>query len=588
MVEDDPGPLADVTVIRVKNTSEALGWFAAAFYDFPAQSLTLIGLTGTNGKTTISWMLEQMLISAGHQVGVIGTVNYRYRDGAGRVIIEPAPLTTPGQVQIQQLLRRMVDQGVTHVIMETSSHAIAQGRLAGLFFDVAVFTNLSRDHLDYHGSMEEYFAAKKLLFTRYLKKEGRAVIVTEAGGGEEKNWGERLRKELLEQHAVAVTDCALHPKAAVNAGRLDQDINGFSCELSLLGKRISLHSSLTGKYNVLNLLAAAGAGATLQMEAQEIVRGLQEVGQVPGRLERVQLPGLSIDEQPCVLVDYAHTPDALKNVLHTLRPLVQGRLICVFGCGGDRDQGKRPLMGAVAAESADFTLVTSDNPRTEDPAAIIRQVAQGVCSAGAVERTIADLFGDQPVRDGDFPGFVCIEDRKLAVHLACTLVGPGDMVLLAGKGHEDYQVIGKERIFFDDRVEGMNGLLRWTVPHLRRALQGVEVVQQGKPRDLFGQISTDTRILSPGDIFVALAGENFDGHDYLGTAAEAGAAVVIVQQDVQNNELPGHSDKDISGGKDSGVCGYLPEKITRFALLNDLNTLQGSGDGGRSSAKARS
>lgn len=531
LVEDDPGPLANVTVVRVQDTSEALGWLASAFYDFPVQSLCLIGLTGTNGKTTISWMLEQMLTSAGHQVGVIGTVNYRYQDEEGRTVIEPAPLTTPGQVQLQRLLRQMVDQGVTHVIMETSSHAIAQGRLAGLFFDVAVFTNLSRDHLDYHGGMEEYFAAKKLLFTRYLKPEGRAVIVTEPSGREGENWGERLRKELLEKHAVAVTDCALHSKAAVNASELSQDINGFSCELTLLGQQMSLHSRLTGKYNVLNLLAAAGVGVVLQMKAQDVLRGLQEVGQVPGRLERVQLPGLSIDEQPCVLVDYAHTPDALKNVLQTLRPLVEGRLICVFGCGGDRDQGKRPLMGAVATEFADLSIVTSDNPRSEDPAEIIRQVAEGVSFAGAVERVVEDLFGDQPVLDGDFPGFVCVEDRKRAVHLACALVGPGDMVLVAGKGHEDYQVIGQERIFFDDRIEGLNGLLRWTVPHLHRVLPDTEVLQQGKQRGLFGQISTDTRSIASGDIFVALAGENFDGHDYLGVAAEAGAAVVIVQQE---------------------------------------------------------
>lgn len=537
VVEDDPGPLAGVTVVRVNNTAEALGWLAAAFYDFPAQSLTLIGLTGTNGKTTVSWMLEQILFSAGYQVGVIGTVNYRYHDGSGRQVVEPAPLTTPGPVQLQRLLRQMADQGVTHVIMETSSHALFLGRLAGLLFDVALFTNLSRDHLDFHGSMEEYFAAKKLLFTRYLKKEGRAVIVTEPSGLEGINWGERLRKELLGQQAPgqqapgAVLDCGFHPKAAINADKLMQDINGFSCELSLAGERVAFHSRLTGSYNVLNLLAAAGVGRALKMDAHRIFSGLKEVGQVPGRLERVQLSGIGEEEQPCVLVDYAHTPDALKNVLRTLRSLAEGQLICVFGCGGDRDQGKRPLMGAVAAECAGISLVTSDNPRSEDPASIIQQVAQGAGSIGAVERSFEELFGEQAVQDGDFPSFVCIEDRKTAVHTACVLAGPGDIVLLAGKGHEDYQVIGQERIFFDDRVEGVNGLLRWTIPHLLKALQGGAILQQGKQTGLFGRISTDTRTLGQGDIFIALCGENFDGHDYLGTAAEAGAAVVIVQQE---------------------------------------------------------
>ncbi|MCI5164837.1 MAG: UDP-N-acetylmuramoyl-L-alanyl-D-glutamate--2,6-diaminopimelate ligase [Candidatus Electrothrix sp. GM3_4] len=540
VVEDDPGPLPGVTVVRVNNAAEALGWLSSAFYDFPARSLALIGLTGTNGKTTVSWMIEQVLISAGYQVGVIGTVNYRYQDGSGGEVIESAPLTTPGPVQLQRLLRQMVDQGVTHVVMETSSHALDQGRLAGLLFDVALFTNLSRDHLDFHGSMEEYFVAKKLLFTRYLKKEGQAVVVTEPSGMEGTNWGDRLRNELLGQHSVAVIDCGFTPKAAVNADELDQDLNGFSCQLALAGERAALHSRLTGSYNVLNLLAAAGVGMALGLETGRIFSGLEQVGQVPGRLERVQLPGVSEYEQPCVLVDYAHTPDALKNVLQTLRFLAEGQLICVFGCGGDRDQGKRPLMGAVAAECASISIVTSDNPRSEDPDEIIRQVAQGVCSVGAVERTVGELFGDQAIRYGDFPGFVCIEDRKTAVHVACVLAGPGDIVLLAGKGHEDYQVIGQERIFFDDRVEGLNGLLRWTIPHLLKALQGGKIIRWGNPSGLFDRISTDTRTLAQGDIFVALAGENFDGHDYLQTAVEAGAAVVIVQQEVDKDDLPEH------------------------------------------------
>ena len=543
VIEDDPGPLPGVTVVRVNNTAEALGWLSAAFYDLPARSLTLIGLTGTNGKTTVSWMIEQMLTSAGYQVGVIGTVNYRYQDGSGRKIIEPAPLTTPGPVQLQRLLRQMVDQGVTHVVMETSSHALDLGRLAGLLFDVALFTNLSRDHLDFHGGMEEYFTAKKLLFIRYLKKEGQAVVVTEPSGMEGINWGERLRDDLFGQQAlgqqvpVAVLDCGFNPKAAINAGKLIQDINGFSCEFSLAGERVIFNSRLTGRYNVLNLLAAAGVGRALGMEPRRIFSGLEQVGQVPGRLERVPLPGVSKEEQPCVLVDYAHTPDALKNVIQTLQSLAEGQLICVFGCGGDRDQGKRPLMGAVAAECASISIVTSDNPRSEDPGEIIRQVVQGVSSMGAVERTIEELFGDQAVQYGDFPSFVCLEDRKTAVHAACVLAGPGDIVLLAGKGHEDYQVIGQERIFFDDRVEGLNGLLRWTIPHLLKALQGGTIIQHGKQTGLFGQISTDTRTLVQGDIFVALVGENFDGHDYLQTAAATGAAVLIVQQEVEKDEL---------------------------------------------------
>ncbi|MCI5117614.1 MAG: UDP-N-acetylmuramoyl-L-alanyl-D-glutamate--2,6-diaminopimelate ligase [Candidatus Electrothrix sp. LOE1_4_5] len=544
VVEHDPGPLSGVTVIRVNNSSEALGWLAAAFYNFPARSLALIGLTGTNGKTTVSWMLEQMLTSAEYQVGVIGTVNYRYQEHSGKVIVEPAPLTTPGPVQIQRLLGQMVAQGVTHVIIETSSHALEQRRLAGLFFDVAVFTNLSRDHLDFHGTMERYFATKKLLFTCYLKKSGQAVVVTESGDRGEENWGKRLYKELAEQQgSTGLIDCGFSAKVLISADKLSQDINGFSCELSLAGQQGTLKSQLTGEFNVLNMLAAVGVGKALNIKAQQIFSGLEKVTQVPGRLERVFLPGLRQDKQPCVLVDYAHTPDALKNVLKTLRALATGQLICVFGCGGDRDQGKRPLMGAVSAQFADISILTSDNSRSEDPAVIIQEVAQGLRSVGAVERTVDELISDQAIRNGDFPGFLCLEKRRDAVQTACVLAVPGDIVLLAGKGHEDYQLIGNKRFFFDDRVEAGNGLLCWTVPHLLRAfkdLKDFKLLHKGKLTGLLGQVSTDTRTLCQGDIFVALAGEQFDGHDYLGTAAQAGAAVVIVQRKIKMDALPEH------------------------------------------------
>ncbi len=537
VVEDDPGPLSGVTVVQVQSSSEALGWLVAGFYDFPARSLSLIGLTGTNGKTTVSWMLEQMLRSTGYQVGVIGTVNYRYQDRLGETVIEPAPLTTPDPAQLQRLLWEMVEQGVSYVVIETSSHALEQGRLAGLLFDVAVFTNLSQDHLDYHLNMEGYFTAKQLLFTRYLKNQGQAVVVTEPSGREGKNWGERLYLELLAQQQeaqgeqlAAVIDCGFSAKSAISADTINQDIHGFSCELALASERIPFSSQLTGRYNVLNLLAAAGVGRALGLKTQTIISGLKEVGQIPGRLERIQLPGLSEDVQPCVLVDYAHTPDALKNVLNTLRSLATGQLICVFGCGGDRDKGKRPLMGAVSAQFADISLLTSDNPRSEDPAVILQEVAEGLRSVGAVECTLEELISDQADRNGGFPTFLCVEERKEAVHAACVLAGPGDIVLLAGKGHEGYQILGDKRIFCDDRVEARNGLLCWTLPHLLRALGNAQVRKKGRLQGLLGQVSTDTRTLFSGDIFVALAGENFDGHDYLSTAAEAGAAVVIVQQ----------------------------------------------------------
>ena len=444
VVEDDTSLLPGVVVVRVNDSHAALGILSAAYQGFPSRSMTMIGLTGTNGKTTVSWMIEQMLHNSGCRVGVIGTVNYRYPDSSGNLVVEKAPLTTPDPVFLQQMLRRMVEEGVTHVIMETSSHALAQQRLQGILFDLSVFTNLSRDHLDYHGSMDEYFAAKKRLFTRFLKKKGRAVIVIDQGV-QNVNWGVRLRTELTEDsNHLRILTCGFDRNCTVFADRLKEDINGFSCRLGLVGKDFSFTSGLTGRFNVLNFLAAGGVGVGLGMEPEQIINGLHNVNQVPGRLERVQLPGAEDGTQSAVFVDYAHTPDALRNVLQTLKTLALGRVICVFGCGGDRDRGKRPLMGEVAAELADLCIVTSDNPRSEDPGTIIREVAAGFRSAAIEEMSAADLFAG---KGKGKKRFTCITDRKTAIHTGCSLAGAGDIVLVAGKGHEDYQILADNRIF---------------------------------------------------------------------------------------------------------------------------------------------
>ncbi len=526
VVEGDGDVPPDVSVVRVNDSHAALGVLSAAFHGFPARSMTMIGLTGTNGKTTVSWMLEQMLQSCGFRVGVIGTVNYRYPDSTGNTVVLDAPLTTPGPVLLQKMLRIMADAGVTHVVMETSSHALVQKRLESILFDVGVFTNLSRDHLDFHDSMEEYYGAKKLLFTRYLKPDGQAVIVT-AGGEQKGSWGIKLYTYLTETaEGPTVVTCGFDRSCAIWADRLSQDINGFSCRLDLQGKKPGFTSALTGRYNVLNILAAAGVGIALGLDPDHIVQGLQEVRVVPGRLERVQLPGAEKRQQPSVFVDYAHTPDALENVLQALKGMATGRVICIFGCGGDRDRGKRMLMGEAAGKLADFSIITSDNPRSEDPAAIIDEIVQGMRSAGVEEVLAATIF-KQPGH-----GFTSITDRRTAVHTGCSMAKPDDIVLIAGKGHENYQIAGSGRIFFDDRIEGMNGLLSWNTDHLLRATGGR--LAGGSQHCLLQSVSTDTRKLTRGDIFVALAGENFDGHDYIATAVEAGAAAVIVDREVKN------------------------------------------------------
>ncbi|WP_457574201.1 UDP-N-acetylmuramoyl-L-alanyl-D-glutamate--2,6-diaminopimelate ligase [Desulfolithobacter sp.] len=532
----DPG----VAVIRVADTHLALGLLAAALHDHPAQNMVLIGLTGTNGKTTTSWLMEAMLTHQGYRVGVIGTVNYRYPDASGEQVVREAPLTTPDPVRLQGLLAEMAAAGVSHVIMEVSSHALVQKRVAGLRFQVAVFTNLSRDHLDFHGDMESYFAAKKLLFSRYLAPDGVAVI---AVGDTVQDWGHRLYAELEEVCPRQTTaghrllacgftaDCQLHGRIeqqTVTGSRLVMEyVTDGRCieDRQHETTRVVLDTSLSGTYNMANLLSAAGAGLALGLDLERVAAGLATVGQVPGRLERVSLEGGSPELFPTVFVDYAHTPDALASVLTTLRPLARGRLICVFGCGGDRDTGKRPEMGRIAARTADIVVVTSDNPRTENPFVILAAIEEGIQEAGLARYPVAELFSRQR-------GYTLVEDRKKAIHLACSLAEPEDIVLVAGKGHESCQIIGPagqpgSRRFFDDRLEAQNGLMTWNPRLVCVATGGQPVPADPGPR-MFGRVCTDSRATRPGDIFVALVGERFDGHAYVQEAVAKGAACVVV------------------------------------------------------------
>lgn len=513
---DDPS----LPLVLVADSHAAVGELAAAWNGYPAQRLQLIGITGTNGKTTCSWLIEGMLLAAGCRPGVIGTVNYRYHGRDGLRIIQDAPLTTPDSVTLQSLMRTMVDNGVTHVIMEVSSHALHQNRLGRTMFDVALFTNLSRDHLDYHHSMDAYFSVKKQLFTRYLKQNGVAVVVT-GPHAEGRDWGEALRRSLS---SIATIRCGVTAECEVNAQACGQTIDGFRCQLDLQGDVADFTSSLTGSYNILNVLAAAGVGMGLGIPNATIRQGLGSVVRVPGRLERVRLPGKEIKHLPSVFVDYAHTPDALENVLQTLKALAPGRLICLVGCGGDRDRGKRPLMGAMAGQYADVVIVTSDNPRSEDAEAIISEIIPGLTSSGKLEvEANALLLGAATCNQG----YAVVANRHEAIRMACSLAGPEDSILIAGKGHENYQIVGTKRHFFDDCREAANGLLHWNQRHLLAATGGQHI--DGRQHQVFGRICTDSRAIAPGDIFVALKGETFDGHQYIEQAVQAGAKAVIGQ-----------------------------------------------------------
>jgi UDP-N-acetylmuramoyl-L-alanyl-D-glutamate--2,6-diaminopimelate ligase len=402
-----------VVKVVVSNTRAALAQMAARFYGHPADQLTMIGVTGTNGKSTTTHIVKEILESNGIRSGLIGTIYHLI--GFDRV---PATHTTPESLELQELLARMVGSGCNAAVMEVSSHALHQHRTDTISFDAAVFTNLTQDHLDYHGSMDEYFNAKKRLFDG-LDSDAHAIVNIDDP------WGERIVSSC---RATVCTYGVDNMLANVRATNVKLSVNGTSFAILEDATEVEITSPLIGLFNVYNVLAAWATGRALGIDREMLHRAVEHVAGVPGRFQRVSSPfGWT------AVVDYAHTPDALENVLNTLRTLVDrsagARIITVFGCGGDRDRSKRPLMGRIASELSDRVIVTSDNPRTEDPDAIIDEVMAGVASA-----TVA-----------------CETDRRRAIEQALTMAQPGDVVLIAGKGHEDYQIIGTQRVPFDDR-----------------------------------------------------------------------------------------------------------------------------------------
>jgi UDP-N-acetylmuramoyl-L-alanyl-D-glutamate--2,6-diaminopimelate ligase len=431
VAEEFGGVQGEVTKASVKNSREALSKIAAQFYDHPHKGMRLIGITGTNGKTTTSYLLESILDEAGARTGVIGTINYRF---SGE--IRQATVTTPESLDLMRLLREMADGGATDVILEVSSHALHQQRTRDCPFRVAIFTNFSRDHLDYHHSMEQYFKAKSLLFTGLKKnKPGvktSAIINTDDPRGQ----------ELGALTDAPVVTYGLGRQCQVRAESILSHKNGLKARLMTpLGDRV-IRSSLIGEFNLYNILAASAAAISLDVSLDAVARGIERLRIVPGRLELVaNKRGLA------VVVDYAHTPDALLKIFKTLRPLVSGRLITVFGCGGDRDQGKRPEMGTVAGEHSDLVFITSDNPRTEDPAAIVQHIEKGIQKTG-----LKKIEPNAIKRDVE-SGYLTELDRRKAIQGAVTIANQEDLILIAGKGHEDYQIVGGEIRHFDDREE---------------------------------------------------------------------------------------------------------------------------------------
>ena len=536
-------PIAErVAVIEVEDTRDGLGLIAANYFDHPGLHLTMIGITGTNGKTTTSYLVEAMLKSCTKRVGVIGTVNYRYDDRNGNYMEIAAPFTTPEPIILQSLLRQMQHQGITHVVMEVSSHALAQKRISGLTFDVAVFTNLSREHLDFHGDMNQYFASKKLLFTEYLKPHGKMVIMQDKSAScsdlsEEpplgQDWGSRMSDELQPlisspEKDTALMTCGTSPACDVHPRHYSIDLQGIHAEIETPAGDITVKTPLVGEFNLRNILCATGIGISIGCDITCLQKGLQTVKGIPGRLQRV-VSKPETTEDPVVFVDYAHTPDALENVLDALRQLQPQRLVCVFGCGGDRDHGKRVLMGEVAARLSDVVIVTSDNPRSESPENILAQIEKGLAGSGLTKQPAESIL-----LPADGRGYDIIVDRHEAIQKAVRLANNKDVILISGKGHEDYQIRSSTRIFFDDRLEAEMHLqaraghqLNWTVKSIQQ-ITGGHLLDPTSKNVTFNNISTDTRTISPGSLFVALTGENFDGKTFAKQAVGKGAAGLLI------------------------------------------------------------
>jgi len=413
-----------IPLVLVPDSRQAMALLANWFYGYPSRHLTMIGVTGTNGKTTTSYLIKRIFEAAGRKMGLLGTVTYE----VGRESLIP-PNTTPESLDLQRLLSRMVEEGLSGAVMEVSSHALAMDRVLGCEFDTAVFTNLSQDHLDFHRSMEDYFSAKQRLFTglgqQAIKSTRKTAVINL-----DDPWGERLVQ--LARTPIYTYGLTQHGKADITGKEVQSDWNGIRFTAVTPVGDFPIKSALIGKYNLYNLLAAIGVGLSHEIPIQAIQDGIAQLRRVPGRVEPIEA-----GQDFTVIVDFAHTEHALRSLLDAMTEFRSGRLITVFGCGGERDRGKRPAMGRIAAMLSDLVILTSDNPRGEDPIEILKEIEGGV----------------QAVRPGWKRGrhYYSVPDRKEAIEKAVGFAETGDMLVIAGKGHESYQVVGSERIPFDDR-----------------------------------------------------------------------------------------------------------------------------------------
>ena len=517
-------------IILVKDSRVCMALIAATFYNNPSKHLTLIGITGTNGKTSITWLLESILKACGFFIGVIGTINIRYN---GKVFDNP--VTTPDSIDLQRTLYKMKQAGITHVIMEVSSHAIALNRIDGCFFKLGIFTNLSQDHLDFHKSLKEYFECKKSFFTRFFGKEKKNCVVLNMDSPKAANIAKSLDCKIIHTSAKKKTDIFLKqfsnntnklPKPLF--GDLNQGLSGTICSPNI---SFDFKASLFGRFNLENILCAAGAAIALDIHVDSIQQGIKNCTKIPGRLEKI--PNLITR---FVFVDYAHTPLAIKVVLMSLAPKSFQRIITIFGCGGDRDRSKRSLMGNIACKQSDITIITSDNPRTEDPIKIIDDIIKGLRK---FNRTNKKKILEHPFRKG----YLVEPDRRKAFKKAVDISNPNDIIIAFGKGHETYQITRKGYIYFDDKEEIKKACtkfynrfapIKWTVTDIAKALNIKPFLYKESKKLSFSNIIIDSRIIEnkhkSNQIFLAIKGERFDGHDFLEELIQKGIKGLIVNK----------------------------------------------------------
>ncbi len=429
-VTQKPFKRPGAATIIVPDSRTAVSELAAEFYCHPTKTMTLIGITGTNGKTTTAFLLESILNEAGHSPGILSTIEYRYKSHK-----QKAENTTPDPVTLQKIFREMADADTKYAVMEVSSHGLNQHRVENCHFNTAIFTNLTPEHLDYHGTMDEYYLSKERFFTEILRKsskKNRAAVI---------NLDDPMGRLLLERIPCKTISYGLK-NGDVHAENTLFSASGIQADIVTKDQTFSIKSLLTGTFNLYNILAAIAASMHLNISTKKIIQGIEKTTGIPGRMERIEN-----NKEIFIFVDYAHTGDALENVLKTLKKVSARKILTVFGCGGDRDQGKRPVMGRVAADYSSVVILTSDNPRSEDPGKIIREIEKGV-----VERGFTKAENNSDTHNTGQRYFV-IKDRRTAIQKAISLAQPGDVVLIAGKGHETYQQTGDGIIHFDDREE---------------------------------------------------------------------------------------------------------------------------------------